>query len=163
LSPSIIFVNGPPCVGKTYFTNKFKNESISVMELNNQPINDRRIAYIHKYFKSNEHTSAILKANISDGADISKIFSKNFTYVFIYPNSARAYKERLLNAIKTNKKINGIPDDLVDLFNEIKQKEALGDVDDLLTELTTKIINNTRLIYDDHLKLFNNKILLILN
>lgn len=159
ISPPIIFVNDPIGIGKSSFVNRFKKEGFSVLTISNE-IN---VGKIHKYLenrkdKSFDHNPIIIEAKIQDEKIISDIFSNefhNFTYVYIYPNNPKKYKENLSQNI--DQEIN-IPN-LNNLIEEVRSSDSR---EQLLNKLTLELINLNKLIYNKHLEIFDNKILTIL-
>lgn len=113
ISPPIIFVNGPYCVGKTNFINKFKKEGFSVLIYDDYVLktNSKNVSVqdvIYKYLlnrkqKKQDHTPIIIEANINDENVISNIFKDdfhNFTYVYMYPNNSENYMKNIENKLK---------------------------------------------------------------
>lgn len=119
VSPPIIFVNGPSMIGKTFFVNKFKKEGYSILTLVED--SDNNLDKILNFLKNQkrlgiDHMSCIIEANIKNEKLISDIFSNeyhNFTYVFLYPNNLKKYKEYIKD---TNK------EQLIDLSTEARER-----------------------------------------
>lgn len=172
VSPPIIFVNGPLAVGKSEFTNKFKKEGFSVLNINDivsEKENNKIIETVQKYLKNRklksfDHNSLIIEANITDDKLISDIFNDefhNFTYVFIYPNNSTNYKEHLLLKIKSEESLL-LPKGQEDIKSMIKTMISNEENNKKINKLTVDLINITKNVYSKHLETFDNKILTIL-
>jgi|GEM_PF-3988914 len=167
ISPPIIFINGPWAIGKNVLVDKFKKEGYSILTLGNKTVEE-----VQKFLKSRkqrfDHTSLIIEANFSntDSKIISEIFSDdfhNFTYVFVYPNNAKKYKEKisekLSEEISEKSKHSGMLNSILEMK---KQKENPVKIENSTNKLTMSLISEAKKIYQEHLEIFDYKILTVL-
>ena len=110
VSPALIFVNVPVGVDFSPMREFFKTESWHVYGLPDLPNlldMEKWLAGIHAYMhgrktESNMHIPLVLFGNIADPDVISNIFIDefyNFTYVYMVPADAKAYRERIVTVI----------------------------------------------------------------
>lgn len=167
VSPPVIFLNGPYSVGKSEFANKFKKEDFSVLNLVGMN-EDKMVDTVQKYLKNRrdkyiDHHPVIIEACVTDDELISNMFSgefHNFTYVYVYPNNSKKYKEKLISKIKAKSPhpFTGETAKLIQLISSSDEATA----DKLSTKLTVELINSNKTVYNNHLETFDNKILTIL-
>jgi adenylate kinase family enzyme len=98
LTPPLIFINGPPKVGKTTFAKKLAAEGFSIFTI--PSVNG--VAEAKKYLQRNylgkkPQNPIILEGWIENADDINKIFDgvPTYSYVYIYPNNAKDYWQRV--------------------------------------------------------------------
>lgn len=106
ITPAIIFVNGPPKIGKTTFAKKLAKDGFSVYTI--KPGKEGLIA-AQKYLKtarSNASNPIVLEGWLEDVKEIHTLFGEVsiYSYVFMYPNSPKNYWQRATggDAKKTN-------------------------------------------------------------
>lgn len=163
ISPPIILVNGPLAVGKSTFVNNFKREGFSILNINEMPLENIRKYLKNRKERAIDHNPVILEANIDNDKTISEIFDgefHNFTYVYVYPNNAKSYKEHLTSKINSEKIY--LPKNQDKIAKEIEQIKQSSDQDKQITKLTVELINLNKEIYNIHLETFEEKILTIL-
>lgn len=187
ISPPIILLNSPPAMDKTEFIKKFRDDGYSILSDVSDLSDDKQIKKIHQIltdrkYKNMDHTPLIIDANIINENLIIKIFNdnfNNFTYVFLYPNNSKLYKEHITNYL-SNKTSQNLFDNfnqlklntIIDLINNILKTDQDNNLknklmiekerDKNITKLTIELIKLSKETYQRHLEMFDNKIFTIL-
>jgi hypothetical protein len=172
--PRLCYVNGIFGSGKTYFAEHFKAEGYNVLSLDkiytriqNTPLEsmrDRLVTEVHSHLRRfTGVVPIIVEGFLRDPAIIQDIFSEEFeifTYVYIYPNNPKRYKERIeSNMAKEGWHLAHIPysfpPSIIDLTSTSEGKSN--------NTIIRELIDINKKVYESHLSACDSRMLTVLN
>jgi hypothetical protein len=184
--PRITFVNGIFGSGKTYFSERFKSEGFNVISL------DKIYARMHKIADAGDanivdaemrrmlvtdiqthlqrfegSVPVIIEGFVRNPMILHEIFTNAFelfTYVFMYPNNPKRYKDRLLQAmVVRNWSFEHTPYSFPPHILDDQELKKLRTSGKGANTVVKKLIETNRMIYEEHLKAFDHRIVTVLN
>lgn len=180
--PRIMFINGIFGTGKTHLAQSFKDNDSNVLSLDRiykrlngsvstLPSSEIRavvISEIRSYLKRFDgSTPIVIEGFIHDPTVVQDIFSNEFeifTYVYMYPNNAKRYKDRLIESMNSRNwsfedTPYSIPPDLI----QDKDLEELRNSGKGANTAVRKLLEINKRIYEAHLEAFDSSIITVLN
>jgi len=180
--PRICYVNGLFGSGKTYFTEKFKSEGFNVLSLDKiyaringssadmsyEQIQDTLVNEIRTHLQRFEGSiPVIVEGFMRDPEILHKIFTEEFelfTYIYMYPNNAKRYKERLLQTMEDRGwSFEYTPYSFPPYILNEKELSVLRKSGKGANTVVRKLIEINRDLYGAHLEAFDSHIFTVLN
>lgn len=180
--PRIMFINGVFGTGKSHIAEVFKKYGYNVISLDriyeriNSDIDKIPTIGIRKAVVSEVRAHLmrfegtipiVVEGFIRDPTLVSDIFSDQydiFTYVYMYPNNPKRYKERIIHSMKEHEwKLSNVPYGIPpDLLNDDELEELRTSGRGANTAIR-KLVDINKKIYKEHLEEFDNVVITVLN
>jgi hypothetical protein len=162
LTPLRIVMNSPEFVDGKKFADTFKSDGFSVLSVGNLAREDRKtqILRIQKIWGPCSVEPVIVEGNFSMD-DIFDLFPGVYSYVYLYPNSAKSYAKMIYETMQTIEPCDRIePEDLQEIARLFAAKDPKWKKK--LEEFTKTRIEANRVEYENQCCSFDDKIFTVL-
>jgi hypothetical protein len=146
LTPRKIVVNSPKYIDGGNFVDQFKKEGFGVMSVGDISGKKRSaIARAKRLWNSDSQNPIIIEGTFESVNDMEKIFTGNYSYVYLYPNTVKVYADNIIKSSETDTELQNIKNNKTEFM-----------------ELVKNCVEKNNNIYNEHCKAFGGKVFTVL-